>query len=88
MKTIWKFPVDVTDEQTVSAPAGAKWLTAQFQGRSICLWAIVDDAEPKVREYHVSIFGTGNPFDCVFGQYLGTCQMQDDALTFHVFVEG
>lgn len=41
MKTIWKFELKVGDKQTVEMPEGAEILTAQFQGDTLCLWALV-----------------------------------------------
>lgn len=89
---IWKFPLEITDEQTVELPAGARLLTVQMQKQygdrreTPCLWAIVDPEAPRVR-LRFRIVGTGNPFpdaeDC---SYLSTFQLEDGALVFHVFV--
>ncbi len=85
MKTIWKFPLKVTDEQTLQIPNGAQLLTVQTQGEIPCLWALVDpNAERK--PCVVQTYGTGHPIREV-GAYLSTYQMSGGALVFHVFVK-
>lgn len=92
MKAIWKFPLSSTDQpgsnqQTISVPDGARFLTAQMQGSHICLWAVVD---PENAELAVSrvvyIVGTGNPTEnSVFdAEYVGT--IQERVFVWHVFV--
>lgn len=82
--TIWKFPINVVTEQRVAMPSGAKLLTCQIQGGTPCLWALVDPkAEKESRT--VLTFGTGHVADGPFGAYLGTYQLRDGMLVFHVF---
>lgn len=68
MRVIWKFPLLVTDHQSIPMPEGAEILCVQTQslGRSLAtqdeaqvfLWALVDPtAEKKPR--HIFIHGTG-----------------------------
>jgi len=47
------------------------------------LWALVDTEEQKAGQ-SICIFGTGHPVEFV-GGYLGTYQLNDGALVFHVF---
>lgn len=85
MKTIWKFPIEITDEQTVSAPCNWRPLSAQVQHGEACIWAMVDDQEPKVSQT-VYVNGTGHPIKHN-GTFLGTIQIAGGQLVFHVFVE-
>lgn len=84
MKTIWKFPLEVTDEQVVTVPMISKFLCVQVQNERPCLWALVD---PKSRMIgvQVCVYGTGNPVPDNPGNYVGTFQLADGALVFHVF---
>lgn len=41
-KTIYKYPLDVTDVQEIKLPVGAEILTVQAQNGTLCLWALVD----------------------------------------------
>lgn len=92
---IYKYPLKITDEQSVDMPTGAKILSVQMQGKTLCLWASVNP-ENKQSKRTICIVGTGNPFDedrnvrlgtsegrgvgCV---YLGT--VQDQGFVWHVF---
>jgi hypothetical protein len=87
MKTIWKFPLEVTDYQEIKLPVGAKILCVQPQNGKPCLWALVD---PNADTYPVTIVmhGTGHE---IHGRhnldYLGTFQLYAGSLVFHTFQE-
>lgn len=84
MKTIWKFPLSVTDEQDIMMPAGAEVLAVQEQFGMAQAWAIVDPEQPQYL-VRFSIRGTGHPLGAV-GQYVGTFQMEAGGFVFHAFV--
>ena len=83
METIWKYELETTDHQELELPLAAKVLTVQMQNGKPCLWALVDTEEQKAGQ-SICIFGTGHPVEFV-GDYLGTYQLNDGALVFHVF---
>lgn len=90
MKTIWKFALETTDVQTIRMPKNADiFKTAQVQFDRICVWAAVDpEATMEDREFH--IMGTGHPMGDLSpanSTLLGTVQLADGALVFHVFVK-
>jgi hypothetical protein len=85
MKTIWKFPLEVTDEQTVEIPSGAQLLSVQNQHETACLWAVVDP-EAEKKPCVIQIYGTGHPIEEV-GTYLSTFQMHGGSLVFHAFIK-
>lgn len=88
MLTVWKFPVRVADEFSIDMPTGAKLLTVQTQGGEPCLWALVEDADPKVAR-KLAIRGTGHNADSLDGAaYVGTFQVMGGALVFHLFDRG
>ena len=83
MKTIYKYPLKLDDEQTIKLPAYSKPLTVQVQHGIVTLWALVDDRN-EAKEYHVRIHGTGNPATSADPKdYLGTVQL--DGFVWHVF---
>ena len=84
-KTIWKFPLEITDEQSVEMPKGAQLLSVAMQGGSdCCLWALVDPSD--IRESRkVNIYGTGHPLPDDPGRHIGTFVMHDGLLVFHAF---
>lgn len=85
MKTIWKFPLAVIDEQRVTMPCGAKLLAVQDQGGMMCLWAMVDTEAAKVTRA-IRIYVTGNPIPDDAGLHVDT--VQDGRFVWHVFDTG
>lgn len=88
-KTIWEFPLEVTDYQQVDVPSGADVISAQLQGVVLCAWAIVDpESPPKPRGF--AVVGTGHPFHKRMTAGLGftfISTVQIGSLVFHVFAE-
>lgn len=88
MVTIWKYPLEVTDDQYIEMPSGSKILTVQIQNAIPCLWAMVYPERPKERR-HIRMHGTGHLIgDSLRLKYISTFQIQDGALVFHVFEVG
>lgn len=86
MKTIWKYPLKVVDQQTIRMPERAQILSVQTQNGTPCIWALVQpDAVLLPRT--INTFGTGHPIDGNPGAFVGTYQLQGGALVlvFHVF---
>lgn len=84
--TIWKFPLEITDEQTVKMPEHAIILSAQLQGGyGICLWAMVNPEAAKIERTFL-VYGTGNPIEeDKLQQYIGTVQTAAGSLVWHIF---
>ena len=84
MQTIYKYPLQLTDEQEIHMPKGAKILTIQTQKGYPCLWVQVDDKQPQTPRTIITR-GTGHPIPDSTLLYLGTYQLDGGALIFHVF---
>lgn len=85
---IWKFPLKITDIQSVLMPMGAKVLTAQFQHGCLFLWALCDEKETVFQGRYIRIIGTGNPvYGDVPEKYIATAQQFNGELVWHVFEE-
>lgn len=85
MKRIWKFPLAITDVQSVAMPRGARILAVDEQHGALTLWAEVDPSQPKVTRI-IHIIGTGNPMPEHLGDYLGTAVI--DPFVWHVYEDG
>lgn len=61
MRTIWKFPITIVDEQIITIPEGSTIIHTGLdpQGNP-CIWAEVDSIA-KLKRMIVYIVGTGNP---------------------------
>jgi len=85
LKTIYKYPLVLTDLQEVTMHKGAFVLDAQLQNGKITLWVELDPAKPKeTRKFR--IIGTGHgfpPHEAV--AYIATVQMPP--LVWHVYEE-
>lgn len=82
---IFKYPLEVTDRQTVHLPYNSKILTVQLQHEKLQLWALVDELENLSVPITIAIYGTGNPMPNNPGDYISTFQMHGGSLVFHVF---
>ena len=86
-KTIWKFELETTDNQTIEMPVNAEILTVQTQNEIPCIWALVDPTQVKEKRF-IEVFGTGHDVHYDMGvsrNYLGTYQLHGGSLVFHVF---
>lgn len=87
MKKIFKYPIEVTDEQVVLLPTGAKVLTIQSQGEVPCIWALVNPTAPRNEAITIRIHGTGHDVpDSDNLEYVSTFQMMGGRLVFHSFI--
>jgi len=82
MKTIWKWTLN--PETTIDMPCGAELLAVQVQHGEPCLWALVSPSSAKCRRTF-RVYGTGHDMPDEPGQHVGTFQLLDGAMVFHVF---
>lgn len=95
---VFRYPLAVTDQQTIPMPRGARLLSVQRRESGepvrvgvgshepVELWALVDpDAPPEERRFRVA--GTGHPIedDPARLSFLGSVQLLGGQLVFHVF---
>lgn len=87
MKTIHKYTIDPFTS-TLLMPLGAKPLSVQVQRGEVRLWCEVDDSSTKVL-HEVHVYGTGHDIthDSTKCQFVGTFQLDNGQLVFHVYVE-
>ena len=88
METIFKYVLNAANVQMIEMPEGATVLTLQVQHESPCVWVKVDPDAPAVKRRFVT-YGTGHPCDDGPAKhYVGTYQVRDGALVYHVFTDG
>ena len=83
-KSIWKFPVEIVEEQTIVMPEGAKIHFAAVQYGVPTIWAEVDLGVPLV-ERKIRVYGTGWQIPGDPGRYIGTFMMYDGHEIYHAF---
>jgi len=84
MKTIWKFPLKVTDVQTLEIPLPATVRAVQVQSNTVCLWAEVDPESEKAL-VTILLAGTGHPLPEGKTRYISTFQLHGGSLVFHAY---
>lgn len=74
MKTVWRYELELTDDQTRKMPCGAEPLHVAWRNGGVELWMLVDSDEKTTSERQVRIRGTGHriDFDLNSFQYVGT----------------
>ena len=74
MKTIYKFPLQVTEQQIVSLPKNATIVSVhnQFGHSDIFMWVLLDEADPFNVPRKILMFGTGWEANVEEDQFLGT----------------
>lgn len=82
-KTIWKYAIEPSDNFRVDLPAGAEFLSVQSQFETPQMWWLVDPTAPKAAR-RFAVHGTGHTIRGV-KTYLGTFQMNEGTLVFHLF---
>jgi hypothetical protein len=84
MQTIWKFPLRPSDKFTIDMPEGATILLIDAQQNIPCIWALVNPkAAVKPRQFR--LYGTGSPIEGKLGSHVGSFQMHNGQLVWHVF---
>ena len=84
-RTIWKYPLAVTEKQAVPMPDGATLRAVATQHETPVLYAEVDPNRPdNAREIYT--FGTGHPIpETPALRYVGTYLLEGGRLVFHVY---
>lgn len=82
---VYKYELEITDEQIIRLPFAAEILTIQMQGDKCCLWALVDPMNES-EERTICIYGTGRPIpNKIRLKHISTFFVPHLGLVFHAF---
>lgn len=84
MKTVYKYPLQITDEFFLGLPKGAQILRIALQNGQPFLWALVDQ-DAELEAVQIRCAGTGHPIEETDIEYLGSVIMYDDRFVVHYF---
>lgn len=85
MKTIYKYPLNLADRQSVDLPENSKILHVDFDPNGqICLWAEIDTDKVQQRRT-IYIFGTGHDIDREDVAHIGT--VKDGPFMWHFYIK-
>ena len=88
MKTIYKYRLELVDEQTISLPQHSVVLSAITQSDMIVVYVLADTAITETQDTKFRIVGTGHNFDDhAEWKHLATVTTSHDRFVWHVFVE-
>lgn len=82
---IFKYNLQIIDDQNIHMPKHSDILTVQNQNGRLTIWTLAEDNHLVMRR--IKIVGTGNTIDVALGKYIGTVQM-DHGFVWHVFDQG
>ena len=86
MITIYKYKI--TPNCEIELPHLAKLLTVQSQGNNPFIWVLLDTEDKVLDKYKFWTIGTGWDAESILEkEYLGTFQLSNPVLVFHVFYE-
>lgn len=95
-RKMFRYPVAITDEQTIAMPQGALILSVQRREGSLVIagtgsheavemWALVDPDQPP-EQRRIRVAGTGHSLPTEEDlEFLGTVQVAGGRAVFHVF---
>lgn len=88
IQTIYKIQLEITGEQIIGLPKGARILSIQPQGEKVSLWFLFNQDETRSEPKKIRCFGTGQPIiDAENLDYIGTVQVLCGKLVFHFFID-
>lgn len=86
MEAIWKTQIQLISVQEIELPVNAKVLCVQMQNNVPCIWFINRDVGSSNKTPRIfKMYGTGHQHNEITGSYIGTFQIVDSALVFHLF---
>lgn len=88
MKTIYKYPVKIVDEQQILIPEGSNIISVALDPNgSLCIWAEVDTKVHSFETITIHIVGTGNPILewIQFADYVGS--VTQNPFVWHIYKE-
>ncbi len=83
--TIYKYTLELKDQQYLTLPAGREFLSVQMQRGKICLWYRVPYAPKGAEQASFVIVGTGHVVPAGKLKFLGTVQQPEYESVWHVF---
>ena len=89
-QAIWKYTLSIADEQSITMPVNSEIISVQNQYGNLVVWAVVDDSELAMKDRReFRVIGTGHEITRSLEgwQFIGTVQMANGALVWHVFVD-
>lgn len=85
MRTIYKYPLEITRRQEIATFRNCRVIHVGEQSGQLILWLLVDTKAEWI-DLPVFVFGTGHPLPDAEFHHVGTVCMSD-GFVWHVFLE-
>lgn len=85
MKVIYKYKLNTASEQAIELPHNAEILCLQTQNNQPHIWVKIDTSDDLLARRLFLTVGTGSAFPDIPAIHIGTYQLNDGELVFHVF---
>ena len=88
MKTIWKYPLEIKNTQSIDIPKGSNLLSVQTQNEVPCLWVFIHNSSAELETIKLRTIGTGLEItkeDFTPDNFIGTYQLENGRRVLHVF---
>ena len=85
MKTVYKYDVMFEDNFVLKLPLGSQILCVQTQRGNPKLWCLVDPEEKIMQNRFFRLAGTGHSITKENIRYIGSFQLSEGMLIFHLF---
>lgn len=86
MRTIYKQVLEEVSFQTREFPRGSRVLSIAAQNNEICIWYACDTDNPPA-QVEFAIVGTGGDLSTITHTYIGSVQVHNGRLVWHVFAK-
>jgi nitrite reductase/ring-hydroxylating ferredoxin subunit len=83
-RTVFKYALDLTDDQLVRMPTGAEVIHVNEQDGNLCIWVTVDPHAPMERR-RFFVHGTGHEVNCMASRHIGSAHLHGGKIVLHVF---
>ena len=81
---IFKWTLRIDGWQEIEMPIGSQILSMQIQNENPQLWALVDEKNATEKRSFITV-GTGQEIPVDVVDYIGSYQIENGSLVFHVF---
>lgn len=86
MTRIYKYPIKITDHQTIICPKGINIIHVGLDGdNQPCVWGEIDDQAEK-EDFDIWVIGTGHPHSNVPKKHVGSF-IHQGYLIWHIYVK-
>ena len=90
-KKIYKYKLQITENQEIEVPIGYQILSLDVQDNMPYIWILIDPLQEEKMKLKFSFYTTGQDIDCSnmkYIDYIGTVHLCNSSLVYHCFFNG